>query len=274
SRPGLMDYIRQTWRYRHFTNAFSTAGVVAALGHHRLGRMWQVLTPLSNAAVYYLIFGVIIKTSRGLDKQTFLAYLCIGVFFFTFTSQAVQQGVQAITRNLGMIRALQFPRASLPISSTLTQFQNLLASTVVLIGIVLLTGQPVRWEWLLLVPVLILQTIFNIGLAMVMARIGNKITDLKQVLPFVMRTWMYASGVLYPATLFDKNLPGPLAHIALANPLVVYIEIARRALLVLPKKEMVLTWHSLTILAVGWAVVMGIGGFLYFWRGEQEYGRG
>jgi teichoic acid transport system permease protein len=186
----------------------------------------------------------------------------------------VQQGVQAITRNLGMIRALQFPRASLPISSTLTQFQNLLASTVVLIGIVLLTGQPVRWEWLLLVPVLILQTIFNIGLAMVMARIGNKITDLKQVLPFVMRTWMYASGVLYPATLFDKNLPGPLAHIALANPLVVYIEIARRALLVLPKKEMVLTWHSLTILAVGWAVVMGIGGFLYFWRGEQEYGRG
>jgi teichoic acid transport system permease protein len=211
---------------------------------------------------------------RGLDKQTFLAYLCIGVFFFTFTSQAVQQGVQAITRNLGMIRALQFPRASLPISSTLTQFQNLLASTVVLIGIVLLTGQPVRWEWLLLVPVLILQTIFNIGLAMVMARIGNKITDLKQVLPFVMRTWMYASGVLYPATLFDKNLPGPLAHIALANPLVVYIEIARRALLVLPKKEMVLTWHSLTILAVGWAVVMGIGGFLYFWRGEQEYGRG
>lgn len=274
ARPPLFKYIHDTWNYRHFTSAFSTAGVVSALGQHRLGRLWQVLTPLSNAAVYYLIFGVIINTSRGLDSKIFLAYLCIGVFFFTFTSQAVQQGVQSITKNVGMIRALHFPRAALPISSTLTQLQNLLASMLVLIAIVLITGQPIRWQWLLLLPALLLQSIFNGGLAMIMARVGNKITDLKQVLPFIIRTWMYASGVMYPATTFDRNLPGPLAHLALANPLVVFIEIARRSLLILPKKEMVLTWPSLWILAVGWAVVLGIGGFIYFWMGEQEYGRG
>ena len=31
---------------------------------------------------------------------------------------------------------------------------------------------------------------------------------------------------------------------------------------------------KLWLLAVAWAVLIGIGGFVYFWRGEQEYGRG
>jgi teichoic acid transport system permease protein len=271
ARPPLLKYVTETWRYRHFTNAFSTAGVVSALGHHRLGRLWQVLTPLTNAAVYYLIFGVIIGTSRGVHN--FIAYLCIGVFFFTYTSQAVGQGVQAITKNLGMIRALQFPRAALPISSTLTQLQNLLASLIVLIAIVLITGEPVRWNWLLLIPLLLLQTMFNVGLSMFVARVGNKITDLKQILPFVMRTWMYASGVMYPATSFAKHLSPPIiAHLAMANPLVVMVEIARQALL--PTAPAIMPTERLWVLAVAWAVIVGIGGFIYFWKGEQEYGRG
>jgi teichoic acid transport system permease protein len=26
--------------------------------------------------------------------------------------------------------------------------------------------------------------------------------------------------------------------------------------------------------AVGWAVVVGIGGYIYFWKAEESYGRG
>ena len=48
---------------------------------------------------------------------------------------------------------------------------------------------------------------FNAGLALLVARLGAKITDLKQVMPFVMRTWMYASGVLYSVENFAKHLP-------------------------------------------------------------------
>ena len=42
-----------------------------------------MLTPLINAAVYYLIFGVMLDTSS--DVANFIAYLCTGVFVFTFT---------------------------------------------------------------------------------------------------------------------------------------------------------------------------------------------
>ena len=269
-RPGLVAYTRQLWAYRHFIAAYANARVSSSLGRTRLGRLWQVLTPLTNAAVYYLIFGVILNTKGGVPN--FIAYLCCGLFVFNFTTAVVQQGTASIAGNLGLIRALHFPRAALPIAVMLTQFQTLIMSVFVLIGIVLITGEPITLDWLLLPPALLLQAIFNVGLAFIMARLGANLTDLKQVIPFIMRTWMYASGVLYSVQNFEKHLPEWAARIVEANPLLIYIELARHSLM--ESAPIASPVPKLWVLAVAWAIVVGIGGFIYFWRGEQEYGRG
>jgi teichoic acid transport system permease protein len=270
ARPSLPAYVRQLWAYRHFTTAYANGRMVAQFSTARLGRVWQVLNPLTNAAIYFLIFGVLLDTKRAIPN--FIAYLCAGVFVFMFTQTTVQSGVQAITSNLGLIRALHFPRASLPLSITLMQFQNLVASVIVLLCIVLGTGEPITFKWLLLVPVLVLQAIFNGGLALAFARLGAKMADLKQVIPFVMRTWLYMSGVMYSVSLFEKHLNHFFAQVFLANPMLVYIELARDCLIRSdPPLE---SPHRVWALAFGWAVVaLGLG-FVYFWRGEQEYGRG
>jgi len=269
-RPSLPAYIRQLWAYRNFIGSYANARVVASFSSSRLGRLWQVLTPLTNAAVYYLIFGVVLNT-RG-NVPNFIAYLCTGLFVFIYTQTVVSNGVQAITSNLGLIRALNFPRAALPISMTIIQLQNLLASMLVLIGIVLVTGEPITAEWLLVGPALLLQSVFNLGLGLAFARLGSKLPDLKQVMPFVMRTWMYGSAVLYSADLFARHLPEWAARLLHANPMLVYIELMRDALLA----EAPLASSSLALwtLGVGWALLFGVGGFVYFWLGEQEYGRG
>ena len=269
-RPGLLTYARQLWQYRHFTAAYANGRLVATFSNARLGQLWQVLTPLSNAAVYYLIFGVILNTKSGIPN--FIAYLCTGLFLYQFTAASVQQGTSAITGNLGLIRALHFPRACLPIATMLTQFQSLVAAMVVLIGIVLITGEPVNIEWLLIVPTLLLQSVFNAGLALTMARFGSKLTDLKQIIPFVMRTWMYASGVLYNVKNFEAHLPHQVAKVIEANPLLVYIELGRHSLL--EGAPIASPLRLLWIYAVGWAVVAAVIGIVFFWRGEQEYGRG
>ncbi|MGC1213522.1 MAG: ABC transporter permease [Micromonospora sp.] len=271
-RPPLAEYTRKLWAYRHFMTAYSRAKVASTFSNTQLGQLWQVLTPLTNAAVYFLIFGVILSQHRNVPN--FIAYLCTGVFIFMFTQTAVQNGTSAITGNLGLIRALQFPRAALPITVTLVQFQQLLMSMVVLAGIVLLTGEPLTLRWFLIAPTLVLQSIFNVGLTMVMARLGSKITDLKQVMPFVMRTWLYASGVLYPVALFREHLPNWAATLLEANPPLVFIELARYSLLESHQVHRISSPTHLWTLAVAWAIVMGVGGFVYFWRGEEEYGRG
>src|SRR6266702_8448219 len=60
-RPALPAYCRQLWQRRHFILAFATARNVAMYTEARLGQLWQVLTPLLNSAVYYLIFGILFK---------------------------------------------------------------------------------------------------------------------------------------------------------------------------------------------------------------------
>jgi len=271
ARPSLVAYTRQLWSYRHFIAAYANAKVVASFSTARLGRLWQVLTPLTNAAVYFLIFGVILNTRGGVDN--FIAYLCIGLFVFTFTSAAASTGVQSISGNLGMIRAMHFPRATMPLATTLIQLQHLVTAMVVLIGIVLVTGEPITMEWLLVVPAVLLQLIFNAGLALGLARIGSKIVDIKNLMPFIMRTWMYGSGVLYSVDKFAQNIHNPIAiEIVHANPLLIYIELVRHALM----EDVPLSASAprLWVMAAIWALVIGVGGFLYFWRGETEYGRG
>jgi len=130
-----------------------------------LGQLWQVMTPLLNAAVYYLIFGLLLGTSKGIDN--FIAFLVTGIFIFTFTQSSVMSGVRAVAGNLGLIRALHFPRASMPVALTLMQLQQLMMSMFVLVAIVLMTGETPRLSWLLAVPALLTQWVFNTGLAMI-----------------------------------------------------------------------------------------------------------
>ena len=268
--PSLPAYSRQLWAYRHFIASYANAKVTSSLGKTRLGIFWQVLTPLINAAVYYVIFGIILNTKSGVEN--FVPYLCTGVFIFGFTQSVVQAGIQAISGNMGLIRALHFPRASLPLAIATVEIRNMLASMAVLVAIVLGFGEPVTWEWLLIVPIFLLQCVFNAGLALASARLGSKVADFKQLVPFIMRLWLYGSAVLYPVTRFSEHLSGWKLAVIEANPLLIFIDLMRHALM-----EDVPLANSPTVMwleAIGWTLVVGFGGYVYFWRGEKGYGRG
>jgi teichoic acid transport system permease protein len=269
ARPSLSQYVQQLYSRRHFIVAYATARLTAMYTRAKLGQLWQVMTPLLNCAVYYLIFGLLLNTSK--NTPNFIQYLCIGVFIFTFTQNAVMAGTRSIADNLGLVRALHFPRACLPIAFTIIQLQQLLFSMIVLLVIVLFANLPLL-GWVLVLPVLLLQFTFNAGLALALARVGAKVTDTAQLMPFIMRTWMYMSGVMYSIENVTKTSPEWAKILLDVNPIAVYIDLMRYALLdsvhssILPAH--VWAW------AVGWAVVVGLGGFVYFWKAEEEYGRG
>ncbi|MFK4068478.1 ABC transporter permease [Streptomyces sp. NPDC029674] len=272
ARPGLFEYVRQLWGRRHFILAFSQAKLTAQYSQAKLGQLWQVATPLLNALVYFLIFGLILKADRGFEREVYIPFLVTGVFVFTFTQSSVMAGVRSISGNLGLVRALHFPRASLPISFSLQQLQQLLFSMIVLFVITIGFGSYPKLSWLLILPVLVLQFLFNTGLAMVMARLGSKTPDLAQLMPFVMRTWMYASGVMFSIPVMLKDHPAWIADILQWNPAAIYMDLMRFALID-GYGNTYLPTHVWAV-AVGWAVVVAVGGFVYFWKAEERYGRG
>jgi teichoic acid transport system permease protein len=272
ARPTLPEYVRQLWERRHFITAFATAKLTAQYSQAKLGQLWQVMNPLLNAAVYYFIFGVILHASRGMSKDVYIPFLVTGVFVFTFTQSSVMAGVRAISGNLGLVRALHFPRASLPVSFALQQLQQLLFSMLVLFVVAVGFGSYPDLSWLLIVPILALQFLFNTGLALIMARAGSKTPDLAQLMPFVMRTWMYASGVMFSIPIMLADKPQWVATVLQWNPAAIFMDLMRFALIDGYGSEN-LPEH-VWVAAGGWAALLAVGGFVYFWKAEERYGRG
>ncbi|MBT2451307.1 ABC transporter permease [Streptomyces sp. ISL-43] len=272
ARPGLAEYVRQLWDRRHFIVAFSRAKLMAQYSQAKLGQIWQVATPLLNALVYYLIFGLILDAGRGIDKDDYIPFLVIGVFVFTFTQSSLMAGVRAIPANIGLVRALHFPRASLPISFSLQQLQQLMFSMIVVFFVAVGFGNYPKLSWLLVIPALVLQFAFNTGLALIFGRMGSKTPDLAQLMPFVTRTWMYASGVMFSISEMLKGKPAWIADALQWNPAAIYMDLVRFALIDGYGREN-LPPHVWAF-AVGWAVLIGLGGFVYFWKAEERYGRG
>jgi len=269
-RPSLGAYLRELWGRRKFVVSYATARTYAMYAGARLGSVWQVLTPLLNAAVYYLAFGVLLGTKNGIDN--YVAFLLSGIFVFTYTQRCMTEGSRSLALNLSLIRTLHFPRATLPLAYVLNELNQMLVSMGILFVIVGLTD-GLAWRWLLVVPALLLQTMFNIGMTLIFARIGTFVSDISQLLPFVTRTWLYASGIFFslPAKLTQANAPDWVLQVLAFNPISAYIDIVRRSLLEEHAKNQLP--HAWAI-AVGWSVVALAGGFIYFWRAEDRYGRG
>ncbi|WP_240810197.1 ABC transporter permease [Actinomadura sp. WMMA1423] len=282
ARPPLRKYIQDVWARRNFIWAFASAKNISMYTDSRLGQVWQLLTPMLNAGVYYLIFGLLLGTGRGVPD--FIPFLVTGVFLFGFTQRSLTSGAKSVGDNLSLIRALHFPRATLPFAIAIVEVQQLLLALVVLFAIVFAFGEPISFQMLLLVPVVGLQLMFNVGISMVMARLGAFNRDITQLLPFVMRVWMYASGVIFCLPAMMK--PGGrladypwLAELMQFNPAYVFVELSRYVLLGeyrnfvggIPRAA---SAGQLWLYALVWAGVMLTGGFLFFYRAEERYGRG
>jgi teichoic acid transport system permease protein len=229
ARPKLGVYISALWQRRHFIWKFATSKSVSMYTESKLGQVWQVLTPMLNAAVYYLVFGVLL--GRKGDVSNYISFLVIGVFVFTFTQRSFISGARSVGGNLPLIRALHFPRASLAFADVLVELQQLLTSMAVLVVIMLCLGEYPTWTWFYMVPILALQLLFNIGASLVMARFGAFVPDTSQLLPFLLRTWLYLSGIFFSMWSLATKAPNWAMRILEANPGSVYVELARRALM-------------------------------------------
>jgi teichoic acid transport system permease protein len=243
ARPPVLKYLRMLWQRRQFITGFATASNMAMYSEARLGQLWQVLTPLLNAGVYFLIFGVLLGINRGVPG--YIPFLVTGIFVFNFTQRSCITSSTVMRTNLPLIRALPFPRGCLPLGYVIIELQQLLLSFAVLFVIILAYGEPLTWYWLLIFPVLALQTLFNVGCAFVLARWGSGFDDVSQLLPFIIRTWFYASGVIFSIQTTLRLVPGKflfnhptLAYLLQINPAAVYITLIRNALLTSQRTSM------------------------------------
>jgi teichoic acid transport system permease protein len=264
ARPGLWSYLKQTWARRDFITTMAAFRMSVQNQENRLGAFWLVLKPTLNALIYGLIFGVLQGSHLPADYS---AYVVIGVFLFEFFSACFSQGAKAITGNRALVQSLAFPRISLPLAVVVEQFYSLMLSMAVMFAILIVLGHPPNWKWLLMIPLVILYTLFNTGVALLTARLTVHFRDLTQILPFVSRLLFYTSGALFDVTSIFAKYPW-LVQLYDWHPIYQTLVIARSSLMSNAGYDP-MYWAYLS----AWAVFALVGGFAFFWVAEERYGR-
>lgn len=265
-RPPLGTYIAQLWQRRGFIWMDSRHRAATQNSRNRLGNLWLLLRPIFDAAFYYVVFGLILRGSGGVDN--FAAFVVVGVLTFRSTASAISGGTSAMHSGKAMVRAFNFPRASIPLAAEVRDVMTSVIAVSVMCAVIWAVPPhaPPTAMWAMVLPIFVLHSIFNLGIRFFVARIGFLMPDMSQIMSVASRVLMYGSGVIFPIHRFIEH-PTALAIIEL-NPLFQIISVYRAILIegVMPPLD---SWLLVIGAAAGFLVV----GFVFFWRGEASYGR-
>ncbi len=262
------QYLLEMWDRRDFAVAMPMEDLRATHSNTLLGNLWHLGNPLLNVAVYYLVFGVILSTSRGVDN--FILFLTIGIFTFHLTSRSVLGGATSISSNQGLMRAIRFPRALLPISIVISRLLTFGIELGVLVAVTLATGEGVSPRWLAAPFVLGVHTALNLGGAFIAARLNAAFRDVQQIIPFLFHLLRYVSGVMFPLDRFLDGSGGEyplIRRFVELNPMVPLIDLYRWMLM-----GSAIDVGSVVRLVVVSAALL-VFGFGFFRGAEWRYGR-
>lgn len=262
ARPPFRQYLVQIWQRRDYALRVGGREFRSKNMNNALGLLWFLLNPALSMVVYYIFFGLILGTDRGVEN--FIAFLAVGVLTYQYLQRTLTSASRTVSANVGIIRAIRFPRAILPLSDVWAQTLSHLPVVVVIYAVAILTGEVPSLRWVLLMVLVVPMAVFALGAGLVLARLTTVFRDLQSFLPFMFRLVFYASGVLFSVEAFVQD---PLHRALFAlNPFYDFVTVSRWILLDIPVSH-----YSVAGLVLWTLFVLPIGSFV-FWRGEP-YGR-
>lgn len=265
--PPLRRYGRHVWERRRFAFELARTNLKAQHYDTFLGQVWQVLNPFLLAMVYYFAWGIIAggagkaQESGSAAGDSYLAFIVGGLFLFYFTRNAMGLGAGSIVGGGGLLMNSAFPRAILPLSSTISALLMYLPTFVVFLGFHLAFGGDLAWSMLLIPVLFAVLFIFNFGLAMAAAALTVYFRDTSSFLPYLLRIWLYLSPILWTL----EQVPERFRAFLVLNPLVPYLTVWHR----LVAGEAPET--SMLVAAGVWTVVAPLAGGWFFLSREREF---
>lgn len=259
----MVEYVRGIWARREYITTIPINELKAENYDTVLGNLWHLLNPLLLMLVYYVAFGIGLRSGRGIDN--FITFLAIGLFVFRFTQKSAMKGSKSIVNNERLIRSLYFPRAILPVSAVFGQLLAFLPELLTLVAISVVTGVDPQVTWFILAPMIGVQIFMNLGLAFLAARITDRFVDFQNMLPFGFRLMFYMSGILFSVE--QRVESEALLRLFEWNPIYAMVTIARGAIFGDPVSA------TLWVSFVAWSAFFFVLGFFVFKAGEQTYGR-
>lgn len=207
------------------------------------GVAWAIITPLSQAVIFAVIFGILLRVSEGTIPYILLVFT--GMTFWNFFSQSVTMSTFALTGNYNLVIKSTFPKEILVLSTILSRVPDLLLSFILLVGMIFYYHLNISAVAFWLIPLFILELLLTIGVGLLFSATNVYYRDVTAIVPPLLVLWLYLTPVVYPFTL----IPEQYRIYLLMNPLTGIIYSIHSALLFRQVPDFqLLIWPSLATL--------------------------
>ena len=256
--PKLGKYWKSLWFRRTFISEYSKSELREQHFDSVFGQLWLVLNPLLLSGVYFILIVII----GGTTDSARYVHLTATLFLFYLVANSLTGGVKSITAGQRLILNTAFPRIMLPISAVVIALFKFLPTLIVFLIIKAVVGSSFSLEMLWAIPVLMITIFLALGLAITISCINVYFRDIASFLPYLTRTLLYLSPILYEVSALNPNLKA----LQVVNPLFPILDSWSRALV---HGEVPQTSGMLQGLA--WATGIFFIGTYFFLSREREF---
>jgi lipopolysaccharide transport system permease protein len=190
-----------------------------------LGGVWAVIQPFFLMVVFTIFFGKFAKIpSDGIPYPIFNYSAMVA---WTYFSTAISTSANSVVGSSNLVTKVYFPRILIPFTPVIAGLLDFAVAFMVLLAMMAYYHIYPTSMILFLPLLIILMILITSGIGMIFAALNAKYRDIKYMVPFLVQFWMFATPIVYPASL----IPRRYLFIYALNPMTGVVEGFRSALL-------------------------------------------
>lgn len=206
SQKSTLATLNELWLYRRFILGSVAREFRSRYTNTILGALWLIFSPFAMIVVYTVIFSQIMHARLPGSPEPFAysIYLCAGLLPWQWFTELLSRNVGIFIDHAGLIKKSSFPRLALPVISFIVSAVNFSLVFGLFLIFLIFMGRWPGWNILALIPLLLLQSAFAIGLGLTLGVLNVFFRDVGQAVGIVLQFWFWLTPIIYPlATLPD-----------------------------------------------------------------------
>lgn len=218
----ILKDIKKFWSY---SIVAAKAQLESEVANSYLNWVWWVLEPLCMMFVYAFIFGNVF----GMREDNYAVFIFLGLALNDFFSKSIKSSIKIVKRNKQIITKVYIPKYILIISDMFVSGFKMLMCLIVVFIMMLITGVPITWRFIILIPILIDLYVFTFACCTFLSHFGVFIEDLANVVNIILKFLFYFTGIFYS---IKTKFPVPYNTLVLRfYPIAKLIDYARESCL-------------------------------------------
>jgi len=247
-------------RYRDLLAMMCWRDIAVRYKQSAIGVAWAILQPVGTMVVFSVVFGQLVGIAT--DGIPYPIFSYCGLLPWLFFQRSIVQGSASLVTLSPVLTKVYFPRLIAPATMVLTSLFDFAIAFVVLVVMMLWFRVAPGWPVVLLPAFLGLAVMAALGISLWLSVVNVEFRDVQHAMPFLIQVWMFATPIVYPATL----VPPQWQLVYALNPMAAVVEGFRWGLLGGPSPSVGQVAVSTAV-----TVVLFVGGLLVFDRFTRSF---